>query len=227
MKKVFFIIAWLFLSSLTFAQTLKLQVGPSISKLSWKDNFSQDRYDEQLVGFATSIGLDYLEKKHFNLSTGMVFLTKGGKGEQVINITQNPEDFSPLDPIPVIPTRLLLSHKPRLTYISINTVFEYKFPIKEKWSPFLGAGPRFDYVIAKSEHFNELENADAFNSASVGILLAGGVKYQLSDLHLGIRCDHYLNFNDIADKPETAQNGGFTKVGDQTFILALSLGCKL
>ena len=63
------------------AQTLTIQGGTTFSRLKWFNGGDSDfkRYEKTLIGYSGFVGVDYLEKKHFNLSTNAGFIRKGGK----------------------------------------------------------------------------------------------------------------------------------------------------
>ena len=103
---------------------------------------------------------------------------------------------------------------------------DLKYPIKEKIIPFISFGPRFDYLIGYTKQFNALNEVDVLKNYSIGLILGGGVKYDLSRIQIGLRADYYLNFDKIADWPaQTGNLGG--KVKDKTMILNLMIGYKL
>jgi opacity protein-like surface antigen len=216
MKQLGLIFIGLFLISMTFGQTLKIQAGSSLSKLDWEINSInlEPPYNKTLLGYSIFAGLDYIDKKFFNLSSNIGFLSKGGKGE----ITFTDENG--------VPTGSTTTAKPTLNYISINTFIDIKYPIIEKISPFISIGPRFDYLVSYSKEFDGLNDIDALKKYNFGLLLGGGVKYDLSKIQIGLRADYYLNFIKIGDWP--AKNGNLGgKVIDKTLTLNLTIGYKL
>ena len=65
MKKTLLTLITLLTSNLIFCRVLKFQFGTSISKLNWNLNsFSLDYYDEPIVGFSGSFGMDYFINKN-------------------------------------------------------------------------------------------------------------------------------------------------------------------
>jgi hypothetical protein len=78
MKRFFLIFALLTIGFCSFSQTLKLQVGTSYSMLDWKVSSWDAGFNKSIFKFTGSVGLDYFDKKYFNLSSNIGFLTKGG-----------------------------------------------------------------------------------------------------------------------------------------------------
>ncbi|MCW8839181.1 MAG: excinuclease ABC subunit C, partial [Thiovulaceae bacterium] len=77
--------------------------------------------------------------------------------------------------------------KPSLEYLTINTLFEVKYNIKEVISPFISLGPRFDYLVKNSYHFDDIEDiqeylSSIFDKKAQIIIPKIGKKKQLIDL---------------------------------------------
>ncbi len=214
MKQLKLLVFGLLLSNLAIGQTVKIQTGTTWSKLDWKiGNLDLAPYNETLIGYSVFAGIDYLENKCFNLSSNLGFIRKGGKG----TLTFTTETGEPIDE---------KTEKVKLDYITINTILDIKYPIKDKILPFISVGPRFDYLASYSKEFNGLNEIDALKKYNIGLILGGGIKYDLSKVQIGLRADYYLNFDKVADWPaQTGNLGG--KVNDKTLTLNLTIGYKL
>ena len=206
MKKTGLILTGLIIAILTHAQTIKIQGGPSFSKLNWG---SPSLYDKTLTGYSVFAGIDYLNSKYFNLSSNIGMIRKGGKSE--INIS-----------VPLLPATII--EKPTLDYISINTTIDLKYPIK-KMSPFISCGPRFDHLIKSSSQFGGLKALNVLENKSIGLLLGGGVKFDFSKIQLGLRADYYLNFTKIAERTDSFGNS--QKVTVNTYTIDLMIGYRI
>ena len=215
MKKVGFIFMIILLSNASFGQIIKLQVGTTISELDWTIGDSPDLYDEFTYNFTAAIGVDYFQKKIFNLSSNVVFLRKSGKQELELRF-RTP---GPLDP----PLPSSVVDRAYLDYVSLNTLFELNLLTEGKLKPFLSAGPRVDLLINQSDVFDDLEELDILNTINYGLLLGGGVKYDLSKWQFGLRMDYYLNFTKIAEWQISTDN----EITDQTLAVNLSVGYKI
>jgi hypothetical protein len=104
-----------------------------------------------------------------------------------------------------------------LDYVSVNTTIDFKYPIQEKIFPFVSIGPRFDYLLNTSKNFGEVDNE--LRNTSIGLLLGGGVKYEISNFQFGLRADYYVNFVKIASWS--------AEISVNTFAINLSVGYKL
>ena len=212
MKRLSIFIIGLLISKIIFAQTINLQGGPSFSKLDWPTPFSDNSvYDQSLIGYSLFLGLEYLNKTYFNLSSSIGLIRKGGKDE--FDLTTPTGE----------PTGETIIEKPKLEFVSINTVIDLKYPATEKLFPFISAGPRFDFLISKSEHFDSLDEMKAVNSSAFGFLFGGGFKYELSKVQIGIRADYYLELNKLAEWPAEPGNLG-GEVRTKTFTINLMIG---
>jgi hypothetical protein len=75
MKKLFLL--FLFASSAAQAQYLKMEHGFLAS--NYRNDLGIGFYDEKIRSYALNIGLDYLERKHFYLSSKVGYSEVGGK----------------------------------------------------------------------------------------------------------------------------------------------------
>ena len=216
MKKIGLFLIGLLISISTFGQIIKIQSGTSFSKLDWRvkginvDPF----YDETLIGYSFFAGIDYFDNQFYNLSSNIGMIRKGGKSE-----VQLIDRYGEL-------IGQTITAKPSLDYLSINTTIDLKYRIKEMFSPFVSLGPRFDYLFSNSKHFDGLEELDELKISSIGLILGGGLKYDISNIQFGLRADYYLDFTKIADW--TIQNTG--KGGEvtvNTFTINLTFGYRL
>lgn len=165
------------------------------------------------MGYSVFAGIGYLENKRFNLSSHLGLIRKGGKGTTILTTeTGEPNGEK--------------TEKAYLDYITVNTTLDVKYPIKDRIIPFISVGPRYDYLVSYSSDFDGLNDIDALKKYNVGLILGGGIKYDLSKIQIGLRADYYLNFNKLADWPAQTENLS-GKVDDKTMILNLMIGYKL
>lgn len=192
-------------------QVLKIQVGISNSSLDWElGNNSLKIYDEKIKGHCLFIGLDYLEKKYFNLSSNIGFIRKGGRGFRFY-----------VDPfgMPLIGTK----EKATIDYLSFINIVDIKYPIKEKIIPYLSIGPRVDYMISSNNNFKNTTTNYTMNKFSFGLNLCVGIKYQFSRFQIGVRGDYLVNFNKIS----SSNNNISQEIKDNTFLVNTVIGIKL
>lgn len=192
----------------SYGQTIKIQTGVSVSNLDWKFNSQYQMFEqENFIGVPVFIGLDYFEKKYFNLSTNFGYIKKGGE----VTLKAKPKPFTPglVDAGEVLPDKGLRSY---LNYLSLNTTFDFNYPFNIGITPFVGVGPRIDFLLTDESFYNKY---------NYGLLMGGGVKYDINKLRVGLRFDYYLNFNDLF---KTEQYG---TLNDRTFTTNLIIGYRL
>ena len=214
MKKIGLLLIGLALTIFANGQIIQVQGGTSISKLDWNlDGFYSDLFSETLIGYSVFTGIDYLDKQYFNLSSNMGVVRKGGKDKI---------KYADQSGLPV----QTLTEKATLDYLSINTTIDFKYRIKETIFPFISFGPRFDYLLNSGKHFDALKKSDILKNTSIGLILGGGLKYNISNLQFGLRADYYLDFTKVANwTTENSENVG--KISVNTFTINLSIGYRL
>ena len=110
--------------------------------------------------------------------------------------------------------------------MSFNTTIDLKYPIRDLLIPFVSVGPRLDYLISdKSE-----SRWDILKPAVYGTTLGGGLKYNISKMQIGLRFDHYLNFNKNSELSAMAGYTGFigaVQITEKTSFVSLTIAYKL
>ncbi|MDR2908063.1 MAG: PorT family protein [Bacteroidales bacterium] len=210
MKKSITFLITIALASTLHAQILTLQGGPSISKLNWElERFMTPTtiHDKTLVGYSVFAGMDYFDRTYFNISSNIGLIRKGGMHD--VSLSEQSE-----------------TDKLTLSYLSVNTTADFKYPVAKIYYPFVSIGPRLDYLAKHSQHFDIVESVNGFNAVSVGMILGAGVKVNTGNFQFGLRADYYLNFNPVADwENQSPDSSG--KITGQTFTVSLSIGYKL
>jgi len=216
MKKIGLLLIGLTITIFANGQIVKIQGGPSFSQLDLKLNLIDGgvyRNNETMVSYSVFAGVDYLEKKYFNLSSNIGMIRKRGRGAGARDYGSG--------------WQFGLSNKLSLDYLSMNTTMDFNYPIK-KISPFISVGPRFDYLL----HSNNLPHAfadhfDAIKKTSFGLILGGGLKYDISKLQFGLRADYNLDFSKkIAEWPDL-ETGSVCDILVNVFTVNLSIGYRL
>jgi hypothetical protein len=226
------IIILVFLSGVihTQGQTLNLQLGASFSKLFnriiWKEYEDELYLNNNLTGFNATAGIDYCDHKYFNLSSNVGFLQKGGK-----DTVYSYDAYGNIDSI--------APYIYRFNYITLNTGFVFKVPIKHSLIPYIIAGPRLDYLVSYQEknHWGQIESMEScwkLNRFIFGLLTGVGINYKINKLELGVVFNYYINFNKIWDWDQfehvelhdTGLDRTFT-LSDRTFTINFQIGYKL
>lgn len=194
-------------------QMIKIQAGPAISQLKWQlKGIDAEFFPQVLTSWAFLAGVDYMERRYFNLSSNIGMIRKGGRDEIMVTDPNGNH------------TGEYITSKPHLDYLTVNTCID--FMLKKKLKPFIGIGPRFDYLLSYSKEFDKLDTLKDLRHTSFGLLLGTGLKYDVSRLQFGLRADYYLDFTKVADWPaESNRFGG--RISVKTLTVNVSIGYKL
>jgi hypothetical protein len=182
MKKILF--GFLILISFpTYSQSLKLNAGVALTNLDWEVNNSK-LFNSGISTFTGSVGIDYLKKKTFCLSTNVGYLQKGGQSE--ITYTDNSGN--------IINTA---KTKAQLNYITLNTYVKIKYPTKSKTYPFLALGVYGGYLISESKTIDPNNNFEKINS---GAVLGLGITHKILKNEFGIEAAFFgsLSFGSVS-----------------------------
>jgi hypothetical protein len=165
---------------------LNVQGGVSFSKLDSRIGSAHTTFlDQTRTDASFFAGLEYLEKKHWSISSNVGFLRKGGKEPWWVY------DFNGN----LISTTTAFA---RFDYLSVNTTFNFKYPIKERWIPFLSIGPRVDFLLDHDHFFPYFETPGVVRKQSYGLVAAAGIRYQFPRFQVGLKGDHLFSFNKLA-----------------------------
>lgn len=199
------ITALLLVVSLSMGVTLNLQGGISFARIEFdKDNFFASYSPEAKPGPAFLLGVEYLERGEFNIASNIgIFRKSGGFANNFFKGS--------------------FSYDEGLTYLTINSLAEYKFKRWNRIKPFLSLGPRLDIVVHNDPFFEQLSQ---FNKYAFGLNCGGGVKYLIDPIVIGVRVDYYQNFTTIGRLPDNADHDG-GEVEDLTPVLSLVIGYML
>ncbi len=200
----------------TSAQSVKLTLGPTFSKMEWKNSMSNNTlFDENYTGFTSMLGVDYLKSKFFFLSSNLGYSNYGGKG--TIHVTTQTGE----------PWITEMEQKTSLHMLSINTLAHIKFSFGSL-TPFLGLGPRLDYLVSYEEEVSllkQFEDDGGLNRVLFGINSTAGLQYQVRSFEFGLLFQYNYNFNNMVDY--TSQWDVTNEIELGVFIVALSVGYQL
>ena len=206
------ITAWIVMGTCT-AQTATIQAGTTFSHLDYilRHQREFDMYPDMYAGYAVVAGISYWEKRYFNLSSNLGMLRKGGRDKVIMT-----DQFGN-------PTGEVRNEKATLDYLTLNTLAEFQYPVGESFAPFLAAGPRIDYLVSHSAHFDGLEELDELKRVAGGLVLGGGIKYRAGGFLTGLRTEYYLELSRIAEW-HIEQTGFMGEVKSRTFTLCVVFG---
>lgn len=190
-----------------WAQTINFQGGCSISNLHsvlYRTNYTflgHTRVDPSFFA-----GMEYLEKRYWSISTNVGFVRKGGNapGADTDSLGR------PLPKTTVSET---------FDYISVNTLLNLKYPIKDKWTPYISLGPRVDFMTTHTHTFPYFDYPGYLHTRSYGMVYAVGIRYAFSNFLLGVRAEYLVNFNPLV---QTDNETNYT----HTSILSATVGYR-
>jgi hypothetical protein len=195
------------------SQIVNIEYGRNWSKLKWYIEDKYANYQETLNGNVVYIGIDYLNKKYYHISTNIGYLQKKGeKSYEQYYDEHNTET--------IYGTTLLKQ-------MTINTKIFLKYPIKEKWIPFLSIGPSIDVLLSTS---NDRDRISSVEPNMFGILLGGGISYSISKYQIGLSFDYCKYFGNFAVWDAHPTRTGFAPTEDiksQTVIAGLNIGYRI
>jgi hypothetical protein len=215
MKSILIFLSFLAIISPIKSQVIKVQAGPSFSKLNWKiTDKKYDRTEEGMVGNSVFIGIDYLFRDKYNVSTNFGYLQKGGTSE--LRELNDSGAF----------TGNTFSYNPILEYYSFNTCIDINYKRSDKVWPYFFAGPHIDYIKSYSTEFDYYKNINELEEIAYGVLMGVGLKINISKLQIALKGDYYFNFTKIASWKDSAtvKKG---EISDDTFTVMLSVGYRL
>lgn len=192
LAREYIIIGFICLSTALNAQVFKIENGISISSLKNLD---------RTTNYQVSIGLDYLDRDWYELSSEVGYIRKGSKIKHHIYMD---ESIS-------IPDIIKLDLDPH--YVTINTTFRLKAK-RERETYYAGVGPRVDFKINDPDiHVPVNEYLPKTETVLYGLKCEAGFKYSFSSIDLGINVAYLPSFNKLIDG-----------LRDRTFTLGLSVG---
>ncbi|HAY70551.1 MAG TPA: hypothetical protein DCX89_01545 [Saprospirales bacterium] len=168
------------------AQTIQFQAGTSFSSLKHLDSYQNTILSSEiLVAHAFMAGLEYINSHHFNVSSNVGIIRKGGLYKlNMINEWGEPSGFR--------------YDRCTLDVMTFNTLLEYKYPVKDILVPFISIGPRVDYLLVYDSFFDIFNEVTTLSSFNAGVSLGAGIKYQFPGYIIGIRSDYFYNMGTIA-----------------------------
>lgn len=186
-------------SSTVFSQVLKVNNGISISSVKSK---KVDMLSKSMSAYSFSLGVDYLEKEHFYLSSEIGYLKKGGKEEN----EYLPEPYTNV--------------KETWNYIHLNTTIRYPIRVQEVTHFFIGAGPALDILIDSKKFKTSIYEGYELETIVPGLKGELGYMQDWNNIRFG------LNFSYIYDLNKTAKTE-FTSLKNNIYQVMFSIGYRI
>lgn len=199
MKRIFFSFIALFISTLSFSQTIKIENGFSFSSMN-SEKF--DLLNEAIVNNLFAVGVDYFDHKLFYFSSEIGYLKKGGKEMNV------PIMFG------------VGNLEEKWSYLHMNTTLRLKYQINNSHF-FIGIGPRFD-VLVGSNKFTDIIYSDGYemNRFSTGGIAELGAVQEINRFRLGVNYSYLINFVEVGKSQHN-------NVYNYTHLIRFSFGFRL
>lgn len=203
------------MSAATHGQVLKVEGGVAFSKLKTHGLKDVQLFDKSVTPFQMSVGLEYLDREHFNLSSSIGYLRTGGRDEIIVNAITG-EDGSTLD------------YKYFIDYITVNTLFHIKSTVRRE-TYYIGVGPRLDFKIGSKEtewDGNEPIHSEhpKMSAVVLGLKCEAGFWYALTDrFRLGINVSYLPSFTKAWTSPAVSD----VRMTSRTFTLGAVVGYVL
>jgi hypothetical protein len=192
--------------------TLKFQGGMTFSKMDWKAYSEEQLFKFSVPGLYCSAGLDYCDRRRFNISSNIGYIRKGGLNKYMIT-----------DPTGIG----FKSDHLKLDYITFNTSFDYKILADRFATPYLSVAPRIDYLAHYSkELLRNLDEHNNLNRVGLGLNVGLGVKYSVERIELGLRADYLFNFSKVGTFTNELTKT-LSTVNDKTYMVSLTCGYHL
>ncbi|MBX3253936.1 MAG: hypothetical protein KF862_07310 [Chitinophagaceae bacterium] len=153
------------------AQTIKLNAGTSFSVVNSNPDLHPTGIKNVAIGFSGTIGADFVERKWGFLSANIGIVQKGRKDRVTYTDVNGNSSYDKTNVI-------------RFTYLTANATVNFKLS-QSSLVPFLGIGPRLDYLLNKSS-FIDPERLEL----AYGVIGGFGLMKKFDKIQIGGRVDY-------------------------------------
>ena len=177
----------------SFAQILALKTGPVVSRLDCHIPALHDtELNKGYTGVAVVAGADYLIKKYFCLSTDLGYINSGGRGHTLVHDEEGDHD---------------LTIKTNLHFITFNTLLHLQYKFANHVEPFIGIGPRLDYLVGyheDAEMMTEFEEQGELHKWLYGAVAAAGIHFDVHQWVVGFEYQYNWDMNELIEQLKLA-----------------------
>ena len=173
MKKVVLTMYILCITAVCQAQILKVDNGITINHLHGN---VIDQFKGTFNSYAGQVGIEYLERKYFYLSSGIGYVKLGGEAERPIGYSEpftNREEWS---------------------YVHLNTIFRGRGSIN-KTEVFAGIGPYLNILAGDTKMKNTLYSGYTVPRTNWGGRLEAGVNDNAGRFKFGLYASYLFPFS--------------------------------
>ncbi|WP_293712561.1 hypothetical protein [uncultured Parabacteroides sp.] len=200
---VWLVCALLCIAAIGKAQVVTLENGFGISSMRYK---GIGQALDKIYPYHVSLGLQYLDKGWFNLSSNVGYLRRGEQDKEDSGVWEGSYQVIGIN----------------LHYLTVNTTFDLKEMSRDGYTCFIGIGPRIDFLLKSSADLYGGNNnyakqsIDGYHSVLFGLKCVGGIRKDFGNMQIGLNFAYLPSFTRL--NPATR---------DRTFTFGLSLGYKL
>lgn len=202
MKKILLPVFLLFYLN-SQSQKIHASAGVAISKLDWS---IPGLFKDPVTTAIGDIGLTYLDRKIFDVTSTVGYMQKGGKG--IATFTDAAGNYISTETV-----------KALLNYITVKNAVRVKLPAG-RFKPFVTAGIYAGFLVSANENLNK----SAFKTVNIGGIAGIGFLLKLLKNEIGIQANYLPSFNKLRNE---SINGYKSTIGDQTFSISAFVGIKI
>lgn len=197
MKKIALVVTCFMLVNITYAQIIKIDNGITINNLK---GAKFDLFPNKVVSYSGMLGIEYLQRKWFYLSSEVGYLKLGGKESRTIGTMDTPE-------------------KQTWSYLQLNTTFRLKTGAGNT-EFFVGAGPYLNVLVGSGDFIRDMYAGYATQRTNWGGKVEVGVNQRINKLRVGVNGAYLIPFSAVA-------KSSYTSMDARCLAVYLSLGYRL
>lgn len=186
------------------AQVVTVENGFAISSLRIK---GLGQIMDKTYPYQMSVGMQYLDKGWFNLSSNVGYIRRGERDKSLDNYESIYGE-----------SRIAGSN---LYFLTLNTTFDLKKVSRDGYTCFIGVGPRIDFKIKSTDIYYfgnndyQYHKAKGYNSVLFGLKCVAGVRKDLGNMQIVLNFAYLPSFTHVAPI-----------IRDRTFTFGLTLGYR-
>lgn len=206
------------------ASRLKLKVTPSYPGL---EDVMNDFFNQTITGYSINVGAKYRKRKYYNMYSMAGIVKKAGKRN--INLSDYP-NIGVIQNINVYDFGITkYTVKGELQYLVFSTGVDVKYPLGDKFYPFIRLGPHIDYLLDFTNNIEQFigDQQQELNAVQAGLLMGAGMAYKINRFEIELKSSYLLNFLKIYERKEPTLSKPSVEFNDNTFIFNLGLGFDL
>jgi len=187
--------------SITFSQVIKIENGLSIQSMTTR-NF--DFFSEGIRSYSLMLGLDYFKHSHYELSSEIGYLERGGKEKDPDFLASDVNNYQ----------------VERWGCVPFNTTFRGKLTVDNGYW-YAGVGPKIDVVIGSSNFTSAFLDGYMKYRVVIGLKPEIGFNQKVGTrLCVGLNASYLIDFGGVG-------KSAYTTLLSRPFTCSLSFGYRL